>query len=584
MLPVSQKWLPSDARRPTIKWLLGPLCWLSCAGSIGCFKPDDGREPPLGRIYFPTGLALTEDGDRLYVANSDWDLQFNAGSVQVYDTGRLRELLPVYCNSDADCTGPGERCDLSPVSSSPVSSSPVSSSPVSSSPVSSSPISASPVSSSPGVQLAGTHWCVDAAAPDPCRGLGVLSAAERLVQPGLCGAVDNSDPELLLASVGIGAFATDLLYRPNPASGGGRLFVPVRSDATLNWIDVRGGVGTGGPERELECGQAAQGPGKCDENHQRRRGDDVPATSEAELPIEPYGLDATQDGRAVLVAHQTEGKVSLFTNDWEDQGQGPELRFVLGGLPLRTISVTSIPVPQIAQLDRASDGARQLGYYPGFWIAFRGAPFVQLVRYLDERDAPDGRPFLEQAYADRLSTTVASDVRAIAADSTKRDECEATCALDTACLSSCAGVALDVFLANRVPSTLLLGHTTSIRRADISNDRLQVADAVAIDDGASRLALGYVLDEQGEQRRRVFVTSFDLSSVTIYDPETTAIEARVPTGRGPIAIAIDNTHALAYVAHFTDSYLGVIDLDRRHTTFGTMILALGAPSAPRGDN
>src|SRR5689334_19788879 len=76
--------------------------------ALGCFKPDDGREPPLDRIYFPTGLALSPDGDRLYVANSDWDLQFNAGSVQAYDAARLRELLPRACNVDTDCAGPDE--------------------------------------------------------------------------------------------------------------------------------------------------------------------------------------------------------------------------------------------------------------------------------------------------------------------------------------------------------------------------------------------------------------------------------------------------------------------------------------------
>src|SRR5262245_12033346 len=81
-------------------------CWGLAAlalSALGCFKPDDGREPPLDRIYFPTGLALSPDGDRLYVANSDWDLQFNAGSVQAYDAARLREYLPRSCNSDSDC-------------------------------------------------------------------------------------------------------------------------------------------------------------------------------------------------------------------------------------------------------------------------------------------------------------------------------------------------------------------------------------------------------------------------------------------------------------------------------------------------
>jgi hypothetical protein len=38
------------------------------------------------------------------------------------------------------------------------------------------------------------------------------------------------------------------------------------------------------------------------------------------------------------------------------------------------------------------------------------------------------------------------------------------------------------------------------------------------------------------------------------------------------------------VAHFTDSYVGVIDLDARHSSFGTLILTLGTPTAPRGDD
>src|SRR5262245_47997882 len=90
--------------------LLGALT--ACASMTACYKPDDGREPPLNRIYFPTGLALSPDGDRLYVANSDWDLQFNAGSVQAYDAARLREFLPRACNTDADCMGANEVCDL----------------------------------------------------------------------------------------------------------------------------------------------------------------------------------------------------------------------------------------------------------------------------------------------------------------------------------------------------------------------------------------------------------------------------------------------------------------------------------------
>ncbi len=551
MFPVSQnERLVPAARRPVARDLLRSLGWLVGIISVaGCFKPDDGREPPLDRIYFPTGLALSPDGNRLYLANSDWDLQFNAGSIQVYDTGRLRELLPRHCESEADCTTTGETCDLTPRVD------------------------------DAGLEISPTHWCVDPATFDPCGGLGLQSAADRLLAPGLCQPFDNESPELLLESVGVGAFATDLIYRPN-RFGGGRLFVPVRSDATLHWIDVAGDAASSGLP-ELDCGQ---GNGRdCDDNHRRGDSSDEATRSGEELPIEPYAVDATADGEAIIVSHQTEGKVSLFVNDWDEIPAGPRLSFVLEDLPARPVLVSAIPIPEVARLDREL-AVRQLSYQPGFWLAFRGNPFIQLIRYYDAVDAADGKPFLERAFADRLTTTAASDVRGLAVDASTRSACESGCALDTACLGACAGIALDVFLSNTTPASLLVGNSTSLRRAAVPNDRLQVSDAVAIDNGPSRTVVGQILDEQGLPQRRVFVTSFDSRSVSIYDPLARVVEARVVTGRGPTALAIDSAHALAYVAHFTDSYVGVIDLDRRHPTFGTIIRALGRPTAPRGDD
>jgi DNA-binding beta-propeller fold protein YncE len=548
MLPVSPtKRLVPAARRLAVKSILQSLCWLVGINAAACFDPDDGREPPLNRIYFPTGMALSPDGNRLYVANSDWDLQYNAGSVQVYDAARLRQLLPVYCESDAECAAAGQVCDLSSGSG------------------------------SSGEPLAPSHWCVDPGVSDPCAGLGIQSAADRLVAPGLCSAFDNTTPELLLGSVRVGAFATDLLYRVNP-NGGGRLFVPVRSDATLHWIDV-GGATAGG---ELDCGQGRAGD--CDENHRRGDGDAEGTPSGDALPIEPFGVGASLDGTAIVTTHQTEGKVSLFVNDWTRPEAGPELSYILEGLPARPVHVSAIPVPEVALLDRAPGQPRSLGYLPGFWLAFRGTPFIQLVRYFDALDSPDGIPFLESAFADRLATTATSDIRGMAVDASTRTRCEAACVdLDLACLSSCAGIALDVFLANAVPASLLVGNTTSLRRADVGNDRLRISDAVAVDEGPSRTVVGQILDTSGVAARRVFITSFEARTVTIYNPDARVVEARVLTGRGPTALAVDDVNALAYVAHFTASYIGVIDLDQRHHTFGTMIRALGRPSVPRGD-
>src|SRR5512147_2884859 len=81
--------------------------------SAGCFSPGDGVTPPLQRLYFPVGLALDASVEHLLVVNSDFDLQFNAGTLQSYDLVRLRAMVPRPCAADSDCNNPGRpRCDL----------------------------------------------------------------------------------------------------------------------------------------------------------------------------------------------------------------------------------------------------------------------------------------------------------------------------------------------------------------------------------------------------------------------------------------------------------------------------------------
>jgi DNA-binding beta-propeller fold protein YncE len=61
------------------------------------------------------------------------------------------------------------------------------------------------------------------------------------------------------------------------------------------------------------------------------------------------------------------------------------------------------------------------------------------------------------------------------------------------------------------------------------------------------------------------------------------VEVRLTTGRGPQGVAIDEKNGLAYVAHFTDSYVGVVDLDKRHATYGKVLLNVGQPKPPRAE-
>src|SRR5512147_620406 len=86
-----------------------------------CYTNSDGISPPLDKIYFPVGLstncnphafrptaatasAANPNADEtacrsnyLYVVSSDFDLQYNAGSIQVLDLGVVRRLIPNEC-------------------------------------------------------------------------------------------------------------------------------------------------------------------------------------------------------------------------------------------------------------------------------------------------------------------------------------------------------------------------------------------------------------------------------------------------------------------------------------------------------
>lgn len=53
--------------------LAGILC--------GCWPDSSGIDPPADSFFFPTGLTLARDGSRLLVANSNFNLRYNGGTV-----------------------------------------------------------------------------------------------------------------------------------------------------------------------------------------------------------------------------------------------------------------------------------------------------------------------------------------------------------------------------------------------------------------------------------------------------------------------------------------------------------------------
>jgi hypothetical protein len=543
----------------------------------GCYPPGEGIEPPLSRLYFPVGLAVSPAATRLYAANSNFDLQYNGGTLQVYDLERVRFLAPRGCTADSDCPV-GQRCDLQPNQHNGGNPS---------------------------------QWCVDIAgrrAQTPCGALGERSVADRVLEPGRCEYVDPAKPQdggspLIVDAVGIGAFATDVVYRSRPPDlggaerPGGRLFVPVRGDATLHWISVDDDSKQQRTGFELECGQE-RNDGDCDDRH--RVGDDPDAenTRDLRLDPEPFGIDASADGEAIVLTHQTDGAASLFVNDWDiGADPAPRLEYVVAGMPQRVIGVAAVPEPQlVAEAD--------INYQPGFLVTFRDSAEIRLLRYFSDtssgQTANPARPYLEQSWTVSVSANATGfDSRGIAVDSAQRRACERACPEQPAdarqsCLTSCAAIPLRVFVANRSPASLLVGETRPNASETSSDDIPRFTDSIPLPFGPSRVVVGDVIGPDGSAATRVFVVCFDAAMIAIYEPDARRIEQWISTGRGPHAFAVDTNpvadtgsaarpgYAFGYVGHFTDSYIGVVDLDQRNRrTYGEIVLTVGRPTAPR---
>jgi hypothetical protein len=579
--------------------------FLSAFFLLGCFPPGEGLDPPLSKVYFPVGLAVDEKQKYLAVVNSDFDLQYNAGTVQTWDLEQLRARVPRYCETNADCV---DRITLDE--------------------------GGNQVSNTREQCHPEARWCV-VPGGSPCGLFKEQDDREKALYPGRCGPISPTIPQdggpAILPLDGalenvvpgraviIGAFASDVVRRTlvvppglagDTGTGRQRLFIPVRGDATLHWIDLNS-------DGTLSCGQN-NSDRLCDDEH--RAGDDPEqenTRNSMRMEPEPFGLDADENGLHVVVSNQTSGAVSLFSHlrepeviGWEG---GPKFVWREGGMPQRPIGVANVPMP----LARPSSGREHL---PGFLVSFRNAHTVFMVRVYDDAESQPSRPFLRRYEAERIRTNSSGiDSRGIGVDPFHRhaaeNDCLArfgidrACALDRSCaaaedpafqecLTSAAATPLEVFIANRAPSSLVFGRTKPIVSDSATTDIPSFFGSLPLDVGPSRVYVGDIINLRGERERRIFVLCFDSRRIAIYDPIRRELETEIVTGRGPHGFAIDtkvvdddpsdlvrgpnDEYAYAYIGHFLDSYVGVVDLDQRHTNlYGKIIANVGKPSPPR---
>ena len=562
---------PSAARRgATATFALG-----ACALGAGCFLGDVALPPPADALYYPTALVRSPGGSTLYVANSDFDLQYDGGTVLALNLVNIRsKLLPLLTKLREIGDG----------------------------------VSKTTVTEACNTLCDGSDTVL-------CRMQDTKTNTNTILNPGPCLAIPLADAVLGAApSATIGAFASGAIFVKGSVTPKARLFLPVRGDPSITFLDVNDDTASPGTfSTMLDCtGSSTNLTGERCNNLHRVGIEPFESSRAIILPTEPVGIAASEDGTAIVVAHQTEKAVSLTI---DDPGQNtptltgavagkPTLEFVLGGLPDGPTDVATVPIPALFK-DKVEAHPPTIDYQRGFLISYRAAPVVDLIR-VHKDESGTSRPFLTRSNQTAISVNAdGKDSRGIAVDNTVRDTCEKACAkADAACQLDCLKHPIDIFIANRAPPSLLVGRieTTTIP-ADSPTpaaafDRVFITDSIPLSFGASRVVVGQVIDPKGVLSRRIFAGAFDSRLVFSYDPQARRVDAVIRTGRGPQALAFDadeqgaitgvtgdptaTGHAFLIVGHFTDSYLGVVDLDmRRPQTFGTMFASVGVPTPPK---
>ncbi len=581
---------------------VGALAASAVAGlsPTACYPAaGEGVDPPALSLYFPVGFAVSRGGNVLYAVNSDFDLQWNGGTIQSLDLNLIRRHA-VMCIKDP---------------------------------------------SDPNLPLAQP--------PDPnasCPGGPPVSTNryDAGVVPGWACAPPTNASFYMRDSVAIGAFATDLQLStfPDPGTGRFRLLTPVRGDASVTFADVVNDDPNSAPlptdtaatyaPFSLDCG-TRDSHGRCPAgnrvgNNALQRGD----TRFITMPGEPFGMAQSDDGQAIVVTHQNDIESSLFstftqgTADQQPDGGVsatlPALQFVLQGVPTGGIGIAPIPHDLQAYpdcfADAGSDACKAIEPRPAFLQTSRAAAQVAMIRYYnDQGDAPSSifRPFIqnEAQYALNVNAGTTDFARGIAIDPSPRIRCKAKITVPQsdptypAQVQACARLPARVFVASRGPSSLLIGTVGApiTQEGAYNADLATFNESIPLPNGPSAVHLAPVIDQKGNYALRVFIVCFDSNAIIDYDPDQKLIEAVIPVGLGPFALAFDpfdydaaargdhvdvdprngdlalKKYRFAYVGSFTQSYMQLLDLDNSTTdksTWATVVYTVGVPTPPKG--
>ena len=480
---------------PQGAWIRFALGFLLIFGTVstGCIE-NSGEALPAGLMSFPIAIELSVEANAAdppryaYVTSSNFGLQYNSGNVQSYDLDKVIEAINTGCvgagikneclrtDFEGDVSDPS--CDCDPEMDADCTAIP----------------------------------------PDRCS---IVPAELRFRDEGAALRLIPVEG-LIRGEVQIGSFSDGM----GIATDGGRLYVPVRSDANLTFIDVNA-------EGQLSCGGEFGQRHACTSPYRSGSAEQVNPTVALSLPPDPvdvYVGDLAADfgpapddpafrGDYILMAHR-EGKASMFFDQFRSEGPEPQKR------PRLAATIDELAPEQVT-----------ITYEPGAkraWI-----PSAEVAAVVRLGIGIDGDP--TQSYLFDAGPLFVSG-------------------LDTG--SSNRDIRFDprpgrnlAYIVSRLPEALI------VARSDVAGGDLSMVGQIATCRDPSRIQVAEVpVPGRPDTVLLAFVSCFLARSVQVIDTDRFQGITILTNISGAFEFAIDAPRLLMYTADFSTSVLRVADL------------------------
>lgn len=462
--------------------------------STGCVNKT-GEALPAGLMSFPIAIELStdqyEDGRPkfLYVTSSNFALQYDSGNVQSYDIDKLVDAILTGCvgagvrqfclerDFQGDVNDPECFCD--------------------------------PATDADCVAIPPDRCSV---VPSEVEFRNIGDAALRLIP------VDD----LVLGEVKIGSFSDAL----GVSTDGRRVYVPVRSDANLTYIDVN-------EEGQLSCGGEFGQRHTCTGPYRSGSAEQVNPTVELSLPSDPVDVhvgdlaadfappdnpdDPAFRGDYILMAHR-EAKASMFFDQFRPGGPEPQKR------PRLAATIDELAPEQVT-----------ITYEPGAkraWI-----PSAEVAAIVRLGIAIDGDP--TQSYL--------FDAGPLFVSGLDRGFNNRDIRFDPRSDRTLA------YIVSRSPEALI------VAQSDVAGGDLSMLGQVPTCSDPSRVQVATV-PARGEEVLLAFVSCFLSRRVQVIDADKLQGITLLTNISGAFEFVLDGPRLLMYTADFSTSVLRVADL------------------------